>query len=464
MMKISNLFKTLFILPFLMIVQSCNDTFLDAKPKSEIVIPASLEECQRLLDNNSVLNSLFPALGELGSDEYYTNYESWQSTIYELERHAYVWDDDIYGGENKGDDWSDSFNAIYVANVVLDVLNEIGVTDANRSTWNNIKGSALFFRAYRYFGLAESYTMPYNEQTAGSLPGLPLKDRPQIDEIKPRSTLQNTYQFILSDLNESVLLLSDDQPGNSKNRPSKAAAYALMARIYLAMNDYQKALEASDNCLHLYKELLNYNTLTVTADRPFDIYNKEILMWGLMKPYGLINIGSSSPNSLVDPDLIASYAATDLRLKAFFSVNQSGKATRKRMYSGTFNQCFYGLATDEVHLIQAECRARNNDIEGAMESLNNLLKNRFPASSFVPAQAADKEQAVALVLRERRKELPFRGSRWSDVRRLNELGSGITMSRKLNDQTFLLNPGSLKFAWLIPFKEIALSGIEQNPR
>jgi hypothetical protein len=69
------------------------------------------------------------------------------------------------------------------------------------------------------------------------------------------------------------------------------------------------------------------------------------------------------------------------------------------------------------------------------------------------------------ILTERRKELIFRGLRWPDLRRLNKDGAGVSVTRKLDGQTYTLTPNSLKYTWLIPQQVIDFNpGMPQNPR
>ena len=125
---------------------------------------------------------------------------------------------------------------------------------------------------------------------------------------------------------------------------------------------------------------------------------------------------------------------------------------------------FSGLATDELFLIKAECLARAGNASGALSTLNDLLRARYAQGTFVDLHADDPQQALRLVLQERRKELVFRGIRWSDLRRLNKEGAGIVLTRLLNGKTYTLPANSNKYTLPIPPDEIALNGIEQNPR
>jgi hypothetical protein len=147
-------------------------------------------------------------------------------------------------------------------------------------------------------------------------------------------------------------------------------------------------------------------------------------------------------------------------------MNKDGSYTVKGSYDGVYGGAlFMGIATDEIYLIRAECRARNQNKEGAMEDLNTLLSKRIKKNSFVNRNADDWQEALDLILTERRKELVFRGSRWTDIKRLNkESRYALTLKRLLNGNLYELEPGDQRFAYLIPTIVITRSGMAQNDR
>jgi hypothetical protein len=100
-----------------------------------------------------------------------------------------------------------------------------------------------------------------------------------------------------------------------------------------------------------------------------------------------------------------------------------------------------------------------------MADLNTLLSNRWN-SSFVPRTAANAAEALAIILTERRKELPFRGTRWTDLRRLNKDSRfAKTLIRPMNTISYTpLAPGDVRYTLLIPQAAIDLGGITQNVR
>ena len=100
-----------------------------------------------------------------------------------------------------------------------------------------------------------------------------------------------------------------------------------------------------------------------------------------------------------------------------------------------------------------------------MNDLNALLKKRYLTGTYIDRTASSANDALVQILTERKKELAFRGLRWMDLRRLNrEPQFATTLTRVINGQTYTLQPNSIRYALPIPDDEIALSGLQQNPR
>jgi hypothetical protein len=131
---------------------------------------------------------------------------------------------------------------------------------------------------------------------------------------------------------------------------------------------------------------------------------------------------------------------------------------------GGISKAFGGIATDEVYLTRAECYARTGNVASAMSDLNKLMLARWKTGTFVPFTAANAGDALAMILMERRKETPFRGLRWLDLRRLNSEGANITLTRNINGQQYTLPPNDPRYALSIPTDIIALTGMAQNER
>lgn len=445
------------IICLLLLLSGC-DSYLDVKPDKSLVVPNKLEDFQALLDNDRQMLNQDIGLSFIGADNYYIPDGSWQSLYTNAERNAYIWAADIYEGESNAD-WAMPYEQVLIANVVLEGLEEINVTAANKSQWESIKGSALFFRSYAFYNLLQAFAPPYAPANSEALPGIPLKLSSNVEAPVSRATLQACYDEITTSVKNAASLL----PAQSayKTRPDKAAAYAFLSRVYLTMQDYEQAESYASQCLDIHNTLQDYSTLDSTLSIPFTIYHEEVIFHSELIRYDIRN------RALVVPELYASYEQDDLRRALFFKDNGSGAFTFSGRYTGQ-SALFGGLATDEIYLIRAECRARLGDIEGALADLNTLLSTRWRPGTFVPftsEEMGDTEGTLDLVLRERRKQLLFRGLRWTDLRRLNmEPEHAQTLSRTLNGEMYELVPGDPRYVYPIPKEETDLSGIVQNPR
>src|SRR5690606_20176291 len=115
-------------------------------------------------------------------------------------------------------------SAIYYANVALYGLGSLK-NASDIMSYNDVKGHALFLRAYQHFLLQEVYGQPFRPEPAHKDLGIPLKLSPDLDEPLFRSTTMDTYIQIVDDLRAASILLSSDIQEFNKQRPSKAAAY-----------------------------------------------------------------------------------------------------------------------------------------------------------------------------------------------------------------------------------------------
>jgi tetratricopeptide (TPR) repeat protein len=451
------------ILIVLCCLPTCNKKeFLDKNPSSRIVVPKTLDDFQALLDNHAILSET-PVLGELSADNYYLLMPFWQA-LKDHERNIYTWQHEIFRSDEHIGDWEKPYQQVFYANVVLDGLPPVPQESNEVLRWNQIKGIALFIRAYAFYNLAQLFCPFFDENITPSENefGIPLPLKPNIKATLKRANLTDTYNRIIIDLSEAIRLLPDALPAEFLNRPSKPAAYALMARIYLSIRSYDKALKYADSSLNLYNTLIDYNEVSTTRALPFGRLNEETLYQSTMLTTTNVLKALVVPSCIADSNLYRSYDINDLRRYIFFG-GTADLPTLKGGYNGTIF-LFSGLATDELYLIKAECLARSGAFQESMNVLNTLLEKRYKTGTFMPLTASDEEAALELILNERRKELPFRGLRWSDLRRLNKEGYNITLQRKL-DKNYILPPNDRRYVLPIPHTVLNLNGnITQYPR
>jgi hypothetical protein len=448
--------KILMALLSVTVFLSCKK-YLDASPNASLAIPSTLKDLQALMDNYDGMNAQFPAGEEILADNYYLTNDDWAAIYQEDQRNYYIWQPD----DNINQDWQTPYNNIYTCNIVLENLNPVSISPTEEISAAAIKGTALFFRATNFFNLAQLFAKGFDSATAAADPGIPLRLTTDLKERSTRASVLATYNQIIVDFKMAITLLPDVSA--VKSRPVKAAAYGALARTYLAMQEYTHAGLYADSCLQKYNTLIDYNFLDSNADNPIERFNDEVIFQALSH-----TVSPLSPDICkIDSELYKSYAANDLRKVICFRDNGDGTYGFKGDYDGGTDNgghAFTGIVTDEQYLIKAECDVRQNKITEALTALNTLLKKRYNAADFVPVTISDPLSLLTIILSERRKELLFRGTRWTDLKRLNkDPHFEITLKREINGDVYMLPPNDKRYVALLPKDVIQISGMEQNP-
>lgn len=445
--------KTILIITII-ILCSCNK-YLDKKPDKKLVVPTTLQDIQSLLDHNDLMNRSGSLLGEASADNYYLKKETYNALASITDKELYIWGNNIT--QETSNEWSKLYNVIYNANVCLETVNKIKKTKKNKSKWENTKGSALFYRAYSLQQIVFTWSEAYDSLTAKKTLGIPLKLSSNFNKKSTRSTLYLSYKQIIDDLKKAIKLLP--VKSTFPTRPSKAAAYGLLSRIYLSMGKYSAAAVNANFCIQISKRILDYNTIDLTKNYPIEPFNDEVIYYvAAQTPGTLVN-----SKAKIDSNLYASYTANDLRKALFFKINKDNTVSFRGSYKGSSGY-FVGIALDEVYLTYAECLAREGNIEESMKTFGELIKKRYRHNSYTINTEIKKNNAIQLILEERRKELIFRDLRWMDIKRLNKNGSSISIERKIGQQLYKLKPNENKFALPIPREVISITGMKQNPR
>jgi tetratricopeptide (TPR) repeat protein len=452
-MRVFNL--TISFITILFLLPACNDKELLAESTdSSLLTINSVENARSVLDNTATMRET-PGLGELSADDFYFDDSSSTNNIVEL--NAFLWKPDIFQGQPLYGDWTIPYRQIFFANSILDAIPKLS---GSKEEVDQIEGSARFFRAYALYGIVLEFANLYSSNAATDL-GIPVRLSPDPEVRSNRATVEATYNQIINDVKQALLILPKSIDNSKKNRPAKAAGYALLARIYLTMADYSQAKLYADSCLQLHSALIDYNNVSTNNTLPFTGNNDEVIYQSnLLSSITLFY----NDTYFVENTLYNSYSSTDLRKEIYFLTNNQGKAVLKPGYSGSSVR-FSGLATDEVLLIRAESNARTGNKEDAMTDLNKLLITRWKTGTYVPLTAGSATEALELILVERRKSLVGRGLRWIDIRRFNRENRGVNLKRLMNGKEYTLPAGDNRFVLPIPPDVISsVQGMPQNPR
>lgn len=431
------------------------EKYLDEKPDKKLVVLSTVHDAQALLDNVQEINMAGPLSIHVAADEHYLTTTDWL-TANNTDRYSYIWGDDIFN-DNRYNDWSLQYRIVYYCNIILDALDE-GKIKGSQKQLDDIKGQSLFIRSFAFYNLLQVFAKSYLNETGGREPGIPLRLVSDHNAPTIRSDLKTSYDRVINDLQQAVKLLP--MRTGVLTRGSGLGANALLARVYLSMENYEDAFIYANNALTTYNSLLDYNLIVPSGSFSFQRFNDEVLFHA--------NVGARAimtpPYSKIDSVLFKNYESNDLRKDLYFQKNNDNSYSFKGSYNGSV-AFFTGLATDELYLIRAECYAKKGKVEVAMEDLNHLLMNRIRKSAFVPLTASNSKDALDMILSERKKQLLFRGTRWSDLRRLNnDPDRRVTIKRVINGKEYELLPNDSRYVFPIPLNVIQMSGIKQNER
>jgi hypothetical protein len=136
--------------------------FLEKKSDSTLIVPSTIQDLQHLLDDAVLMNySATPSMSESSADDYFIPAKT-LANLASGYRDVYFWHETDMNSIN---DWSICYEKVYNANLCLDRLKDIKQNSSNITEWDNVKGSALFFRSYYFLQLAWNYCKGYEEIT-----------------------------------------------------------------------------------------------------------------------------------------------------------------------------------------------------------------------------------------------------------------------------------------------------------
>lgn len=452
--KLFKLSTASYILMLLMICFASCKKYLDAKQDFSKSSATSLSDLQAILDDAQYMNYRSPEIAEDAADDYFLPESTFKSLDVNSKK-IYTWSLETYTFPN---DWANLYLQVYNANLCLENVQKIKHSISNSNEWDNVKGSALFFRAYSYLTLTWTFSKAYDKNSSKSDFGIALRNTSDFNIPSVRSSVEDSYRQIIHDLKEALHYLP--ALAEVPLRPSKAAAYGALARTYLSMRIYDSAYSYADSALQIQPRLLDYNTVNISSPLPFTRFNPEVIFFNAI---GLHEVSAAHPRfGRIDTTLYNDYEDNDLRKTAFFRLVRNGFQF-KGMYSNNANSPFTGIATDEMYLTRAECAVRTGKLNEGLKDLNLVLENRFKTGTYMPIVFTDSSVALDTILLERRKELVMRAVRWIDIKRLNKENRNIVPVRIVDGETFSLPPNDNRYALPLPSDVINISGMPQNP-
>jgi tetratricopeptide (TPR) repeat protein len=350
--------------------------------------------------------------------------------------------------------WSQLYNAIAKANVVLKVVP--GIADPqldNTGRRSQLLGEASFLRAYHYYQLVKMW---------GGVPLItaPVESTDASETQIPRASEEEVYAQIISDLLSAVENLPDTYSADAsvnKARATKGAANALLAKVYAQKSDrdYNKVLEYANAVIN---SPAGY-TLLPEFGQLFDgnhYNNSESIMevqfvggteanWGpqlILPP----SISGDTWRKFVTPsqDLVKAFDdegdvqrknATILFETApwsdeFWSVAVGGnvpfayKWKSANGWASTNRQ--YLLRLGDIILLKAEALNALGRVDEASVEVDKIRER----AGLGPTPATNQQEMLLAIEKERRLELAQEAQRWDDLRRY---GRAVDVMNSLNE-------------------------------
>lgn len=149
---------------------------------------------------------------------------------------------------SSGTYWDESYKALNAANGVIKGVNALPDAKFTANRKNEILAQARFIRAYAHFKLLAFYAEWYK---IGSTQGVLLREElSNLTNInKARSTVKDSYDFILADLNEAIV----NAPASNPNYyVTKWAAMALKMRVLMCRagaTDYTEVINLANTIM-----------------------------------------------------------------------------------------------------------------------------------------------------------------------------------------------------------------------
>jgi len=449
-------------------ISSC-EKFLDVRPKSEIPVNLHFNRESGYLDQltgvytkmcgtNMYGREMTFGLMEVLSQNYDLNSNN-TSYLY-----ASQYDYDEPAAKAKKDAiWTDTYNCIANLNVLLENIGKADSTIFSGNNYRVIQGEALGLRAFLHFDMLRIYAPSYASNSAA--PAIPFVTE-YAPEITPQTTVKQTLDLIIADLEKSVKLLSSDSlyasatPYNHSSRRSYFnyfAAELALARVYLYKGDKSNALKHAEVIIAESELTTNsalfwthYTSLETTYEYEVNrLYTTEHVfqlrvnnMNDIIKYFftSLAGINSLSPS---DTKADAIYEKTskgygnDYRMIKCFQYDGANRYFSKfwQYENGPYNNIFPVLRKTEAYYIAAEV-LKDSDKARAISLLNTVRSYRklgdFPLPATLSADEVNTE-----IFKEYRKEFLGEGQLFFYYKRLNLQsieGAGVTA----NDNIYVL--------------------------
>lgn len=435
---------------------SCQDKFLTVLPettlsadvyfKTQADFQAAVNAAYAPL--RTIFNDRAWKLGELHSDNAYYARNPLYGAVDATENiadFAVPTANGVTANDNVLQQWRQDYLIIARANQILVLIDGV---DFDAAVKANLKGQALFLRAFAYFELARYF---------GSVPLHLIPVTTRQEAALPLSKVEDIYAQIEKDAKEASTALlpkSTQEAGRVTSGTAKmllanlyvvqkkwADAATLLADIvksggYSLMPNYDDAFSGTsdnkNNAESVFEVQFMEGAAGYSGNLIYQIMPSPITAAELFPITGTNNTQATSQesNDIPTPDIIAAFETGDKRKDVnigYVTLSQSARANkvfpyvkkfaRKHTQQGNTGQNFPVYRYAEVLLFLAESLNESGKSADAIPYLNQIRARAGLAATTASSQT-DLREAI---FKERRVELAFENKRWFDIVRTGRI-------------------------------------------
>lgn len=324
------------------------------------------------------------------------------------------------------------YNSIYTANKIINNIDAVPFLATDEH--DNTLAEALFVRALADFDLLRFWGEHWDRSSAFGISIVLNTDAPK--EPIARSSVEESYQQIFTDLNQAIGLFNSDA---GTQYATSLGAKALLAKVYLYYGDKEQAASYATEVIESGSfELLGPDdfhkiyTTKLSTESIFELvfdpqnnsaYNAATYLRDDALRSDVIFLASADLNTFFESRSGDRRADLVDFINNDVSIEPDGRSQKYRGETTKENSA-YIIRLADVYLIRAEALG----LEGGLDDLNTIREARgLDALSIENFETED--DFLNTVLDERRAELNFEGTRLFDLARTGKveevLGSGV---------------------------------------
>ena len=478
----------------IVLITGCDEEFLERKPKGQLTYDTFFETPDHAIwATNAIYQQFrqwdmcaFPWIGitDIISDD--ADKGSTETDALYLQEI----DDFTFNQTNEAFSraWIGHYQAIFRANLAIENIPGIEMDETLRA---RLIGEARFLRAYSYFRLVQWF---------GDVPLVTRILNEDEYYNQPRVSKDEIYTLIIDDLTQAMDVLPEksEYPTADLGRVTLGAVRGMLAKVYMALHDFPKAIDLCDSIIASGE----YSLLTRYADNfmPIGEHSAEsVFEFGAAAtqapsagpgstPFNMIQGVRGVPNlgwgfNRPSDDLVAAYEPGDPRRQATIiyvgEVLPDGSTIvedNPQMLNERYNQKAWvpahaGLQDNgpgnirilryaDILLLAAEAYNEQGNTGKALEYLNMIRARARGNNTFIlkDITVTDPTELREIIYHERRVELAMEQHRWFDLARWGRIADEMgPLKENFVEAKHTLLP--------IPQTEIDLTGgtIIQNP-